>query len=120
MSATKLCGYDIPANMEVWPNLWAVHHDPDLWGDPDVFRPERFLDSEGKVVKPDYLIPFSTGTRRCLGEDLAKIEMFMIFAATVQKFTFRCPVGHPPPSLKPLEGVTLAPQPYPVIFQKRF
>lgn len=54
-------GYEIPNNSMVIPNIWAVHNDPDLWGDPLNFRPERFLDGSGKVQKPEFYIPFFTG-----------------------------------------------------------
>ena len=53
-------GHVVPKGSLVIPNLHSVHYDPKLWGDPDNFRPERFLD-EGEVVKPEYLIPFFMG-----------------------------------------------------------
>lgn len=118
-SSTNLCGYEIPANTSIWPNLWALHHDPELWGDPEVFRPERFIDCNGQVSKPEYLIPFSAGSRRCMGEDLAKVELFVFFTTLMQRFTFKCPVGHPPPSLNAVMGVSLQPLPYSLYIEKR-
>lgn len=70
------------------PNLWAVHNDPKLWENPDIFKPERFLDQKGSFVKSNYVIPFSVGPRFCLGEQLAKMEVFVLFASMVQKFEF--------------------------------
>lgn len=57
----ELNGLLIPKGSIVIPNIHSVHHDPALWGDPEVFRPERFLDEQGEVVKPEYLIPFFLG-----------------------------------------------------------
>ncbi len=54
-------GATIPEGAIVMANIWAVHKDPTVWTEPDVFRPERFLDSNGEVYQPEELIPFSTG-----------------------------------------------------------
>jgi cytochrome P450 len=48
-------------NEQVMPNLYAIHMDPEVWKDPNVFRPERFLDDEGSVILKDLVIPFSIG-----------------------------------------------------------
>lgn len=118
-TATKLCGYHIPAYTTVLPNIWALHHDPELWGDPEVFRPERFLDVNGQLKKPDYFIPFSAGARRCIGEFLAKTEIFLMFSSVLQRFTFSLPEGHPLPSLEPIYGLTLRPRPFSVLVESR-
>lgn len=57
---TTLGGYEIPANTPVLTNLAAMHHDPDLWGDPEIFRPERFLKEDGQLTK-DITLPFGFG-----------------------------------------------------------
>lgn len=57
----KLGGYTIPQGVQVVPHIHAVHMDPTLWDHPEEFRPERFLSAEGKVVKPDFFIPFGVG-----------------------------------------------------------
>ena len=58
---TTLEGYTIPKGSLVASNLWAVHHDPDVWNNPDEFQPTRFLDENGNVVKKDEWMPFSSG-----------------------------------------------------------
>ncbi|KAG8223776.1 hypothetical protein J437_LFUL001496 [Ladona fulva] len=57
----ELQGYFIPKNSALLLNLYKVHHDPKIWGDPQNFRPERFLDENGKFVKHEALIPFGLG-----------------------------------------------------------
>ena len=42
-------------------NLYSMHMSKELWGDPENFRPERFLDAEGKFKKSEYLQPFGMG-----------------------------------------------------------
>lgn len=56
---TTLGEYSIPADTMIT-NLGAMHHDPDLWGDPENFRPERFINENGELVK-DMTFPFSFG-----------------------------------------------------------
>ena len=58
---TRLDGYDIPKGTIIIPNIWGIHHDPSIWENPEEFRPERFLDDEGCLVRKEELIPFSIG-----------------------------------------------------------
>ena len=55
-------GYTIPKGTTVVVNLLAIHKDPRLWKNPEEFDPTRFLDEDGKLVKPDAFNPFSFGT----------------------------------------------------------
>ncbi|XP_072013048.1 cytochrome P450 2U1-like [Amphiura filiformis] len=110
---TKLYGYDIEQGTMVMPNLWAVHHDERIWKEAESFKPERFLDSDGKLNRREELIPFAIGKRKCLGEQLALMELFLIFTHLLHKFSFRLPEGAQP-SLEPEMGTTLTPQEYKV------
>lgn len=89
-------GYRIPQSTLIIPNLGNALSDPKLWGDPENFRPERFLSENGKVEKPEYFIPFSTGKRECLGEILARMELYLYFTTMMQKFTFQIQNGCKP------------------------
>ena len=51
-----------------------------------MFRPQRFLDEAGNVKRDEHFIPFSVGKRQCLGETLAKTELFLFFTALVQQY----------------------------------
>ncbi|XP_072036984.1 cytochrome P450 2U1-like [Amphiura filiformis] len=83
---TTVRGVTIPEGFIVVSNLWAVHRDPDLWPEPWKFKPERFLDDNGQVVNRDELIPFSTGRRICLGESLARMELYIFFTHLMHQF----------------------------------
>jgi len=56
-----LNGFKIPKNTQIVPLLHAVHMDPNLWDEPEKFKPTRFLNAEGKVTKPEYFLPFGVG-----------------------------------------------------------
>ncbi|XP_072027338.1 cytochrome P450 2J6-like [Amphiura filiformis] len=92
---TTIQGFDVPKGSIVLSNLWHVHHDPNAWEDPDVFRPERFLDESGRVVVPPHFIPFSIGKRSCIGEKMARAELFYFVTHLLHKFTFTKPNGAP-------------------------
>ncbi|XP_066288756.1 cytochrome P450 2U1-like [Branchiostoma lanceolatum] len=96
---TTLNGYNIPQEARILINLWSVHMDPQLFPEPNQFQPERFLDQDGNFVNHKALIPFGIGHRVCLGEQLAKMELFMLFVSLMQRFTFHLPEGAPKPSM---------------------
>ena len=95
-------------------NLWSVYQDKERFVDPENFRPERFLDENGKYNRDDTLIFFGIGKRFCPGESLAKNLEFIFFVSLLQKFNLSLPEGEPKPSLSPESGFTLSPLPYKV------
>ncbi|KAM9384581.1 cytochrome P450 2J6-like [Pholidichthys leucotaenia] len=107
----QLGGYTIPKGVEIIPNLTSVLFDKNEWETPHTFNPKHFLNEEGKFVKRAAFIPFSAGKRICLGENLARMELFLFFTSFMQHFTFSMPAG-----VKPVLdydfGITLAPKPY--------
>ena len=67
-------GYRIPKDTMILGNVYAVHHDPRVYKNPEVFLPERFLGDEGKILKNEAFFPFSTGKRGC--KDKIKFKLF--------------------------------------------
>lgn len=96
MNDVTFKGYFIPKDTLIMSNLYGVHYNKKVWGDPEEFRPERFLKVEnGKFVKNQnagICIPFSVGKRACLGEVLARNNFFLYLTSLVQKFEFK-PTG---------------------------
>ncbi|XP_065738859.1 vitamin D 25-hydroxylase isoform X2 [Phocoena phocoena] len=111
-------GYSIPKGTTVITNLYSVHFDEKYWRDPEVFYPDRFLDSSGYFAKKEALVPFSLGRRHCLGEQLARMEMFLFFTTLLQRFHLHFP-HELVPNLKPRLGMTLQPQPYLICTERR-
>lgn len=54
-------GSNLMQDTVVMVNLWSFHKDANFWGDPEVFRPERFLNEKGELLKKDYSLPFGAG-----------------------------------------------------------
>ncbi|XP_053139855.1 vitamin D 25-hydroxylase isoform X2 [Hemicordylus capensis] len=116
---TIVRGYSVPQGTTVITNLYSVHFDEKYWSNPEVFCPERFLDSSGQFVKKEALTPFSLGRRHCLGEQLARMEMFLFFTSLLQRFHLHFPNGLVP-NLQPKLGMTLQPHPYLICTQSRY
>ncbi|CAI5639976.1 unnamed protein product [Oreochromis niloticus] len=106
---STLGGYFIPKGTAVTTILSSVLFDKNEWETPDVFNPEHFLDSEGKFQKRDAFLPFLAGKRVCIGEPLARMELFLFFASLLQRFTFR-PVPGKMPSLEGVLGFNNSPE----------
>uniref|UniRef100_A0A8C6IJM4 Cytochrome P450 n=1 Tax=Mus spicilegus TaxID=10103 RepID=A0A8C6IJM4_MUSSI len=116
---TVLQGFTIPKGTVVLINLWSVHRDPAIWEKPDDFCPHRFLDDQGQLLKRETFIPFGIGKRVCMGEQLAKMELFLMFVSLMQTFTFALPEGSEKPVMTGRFGLTLAPHPFNVTISKR-
>ncbi|XP_072033283.1 cytochrome P450 2J4-like [Amphiura filiformis] len=103
---TTIGPYNVPKGAIVVPNIWAIHHDSEVWKDPDEFRPERFINSRNKVPE---VIPFSVGRRSCPGEALAQAMVFIFFTHLVHQFTFVTPEGSSKPSMEGELGIVYKP-----------
>jgi len=111
-------GHIIPKNTHVIPLLHGVHMDPEVWEQPDTFKPERFLTEDGRLHKPAHFMPFGAGQRMCLGDKIAEMELQLFFSSLLHVFDIENP-GAGLPSLRGLAGVTVSPQDFEVNFIPR-
>eukprot|EP01113_Clastostelium_recurvatum_P019284 TRINITY_DN2274_c4_g1_i1.p1 TRINITY_DN2274_c4_g1~~TRINITY_DN2274_c4_g1_i1.p1 ORF type:complete len:533 (+),score=122.55 TRINITY_DN2274_c4_g1_i1:116-1714(+) len=115
------CGVLIPKGMTVTIPIYALHHAPEIWGDPETFNPDRWEDAnEGgastttttaaanKIPQGAY-IPFLLGARNCIGSRFALLEVKALLAMTIQRYRFRLAPGHPP--VRRSARVTMRPTP---------
>lgn len=79
---TSIMGYSIPKDTVVFINQWSINHDPALWPQPETFDPQRFLNGDGGLNKDlaGSILIFSLGKRRCIGEELSKLQLFLFTA----------------------------------------
>ncbi|KAM9543815.1 cytochrome P450 2J4-like isoform 1-T1 [Guaruba guarouba] len=109
---TTLLGFPLKKGTIVLPNIASSLYDPKHWETPRQFNPGHFLDKDGNFVSQEAFLPFSIGHRVCLGEHLARTELFIFFANLLRAFTFRLPEGVTKISTEPILGGTLQPHPY--------
>ncbi|XP_077576881.1 steroid 21-hydroxylase [Stigmatopora nigra] len=109
---SSIAGYFIPKNTVIIPNIFGAHHNPSVWTEPHSFKPERFL--EGGGASPRALIPFGGGARLCLGESVAKMELFLFMAYLLRDFHF-LPADACLPDLRGIASVVLKVKAYKVI-----
>ena len=104
---TSVGPYRVPQDTIVFVNLWAINHDERVFKDPFKFDPSRFIDENGEVNRARFSsIPFSTGTRKCLGHLLAQLQLFLLIGGIVQKYKIELSGS---PNLSPEFGLTLRP-----------
>ncbi|XP_065147819.1 cytochrome P450 2F2-like [Paramisgurnus dabryanus] len=109
---TELMGYNIPKGTLVIPNFTSVLNEEGQWKFPHEFNPANFLNDEGQFEKPEAFMPFSAGPRVCLGEGLARMELFLIIVTLLRRFQFVWPEDAGEPDYTPVFGVTQTPKPY--------
>uniref|UniRef100_A0A8R1E0I3 Cytochrome P450 n=1 Tax=Caenorhabditis japonica TaxID=281687 RepID=A0A8R1E0I3_CAEJA len=113
-----LDGYRIPAGTGVVAQISTVMNDEKVFTDPEVFNPDRFIDENGKLRKVEELIPFSIGKRQCLGEGLARMELFLFLSNFFNRYKIT-PSSAGPPSLIKNAGNLIAPRVFSGIVHKR-
>jgi cytochrome P450 len=101
----ELGGYTIPPGVTIMPSPVLVHHRPDVYPQPDEFRPERFLDRTPGTYT---WIPFGGGVRRCIGAGFALLEMQVVLSTLLARARPR--PADPEPEAPRRRLITLAPE----------
>ena len=92
----EIGGRLLPAGVSVAPSIYLVHRRPDVYPEPERFRPERFIEQPAGTYT---WIPFGGGVRRCLGAAFAEFEMAIVLRELVARRRLR-PVGEPEHSVR--------------------
>lgn len=98
-------GYELPAGIRVYPAIALVHRRPDLYPQPERFRPERFLDEGAQSYA---WLPFGGGIRRCIGAVLAQAEMAEVLRTVLTRVELEPLRPEPDPVV--VQGITLVPK----------
>ena len=115
----KIGDYVLPPGTSINSSMEDILMDPKVFTDPYRFNPERFIDENGCFSPHPNVVPFGFGKRRCLGESLAKTELFIFFTGLIHKFEIKLANEDDVPSTKYRPGLTLAPYPFKIRFIAR-
>jgi cytochrome P450 len=85
-------GKIIPKGTRTGVNYYAIHHDPELWENPEEFNPDRF----DKPSVPFSYVPFALKSRSCLGNQFSLIEQTVFIATVLQRFRIKSVSSHKP------------------------
>ncbi|XP_069837604.1 cytochrome P450 1A1 [Dendropsophus ebraccatus] len=121
-SDTVLNGYFIPKGICVLINQWQVNHDPTQWKDPFSFCPERFLNEDGSSInkiESEKVMIFGLGKRRCLGEAIGRMEVFLFLTILLQQMQFSKQEGDKL-DMSPQYGLTMKHKRYQLTAKLRF
>jgi cytochrome P450 len=82
------CGqWIIPAGTSISMSTWVQHNNPSLFPEPHMFKPERWMGRDADHVTLErYLVPFSKGSRACLGINLAQVEIYLTLAILFRRY----------------------------------
>lgn len=109
----RIDGWEIPAGVTVAPCIYLVHHREELYPDADRFRPQRFVD---RNYGPYEWLPFGGGARRCLGANLALLEIKLVLGTVLEKLRVAASGEEVRPQRR---SVTVAPSGGPRFFVQR-
>eukprot|EP01126_Amoeba_proteus_P007349 TRINITY_DN12646_c0_g1_i3.p1 TRINITY_DN12646_c0_g1~~TRINITY_DN12646_c0_g1_i3.p1 ORF type:complete len:331 (+),score=61.02 TRINITY_DN12646_c0_g1_i3:159-1151(+) len=91
----KIGDLTLPAGVTVGMNIYALHHNPKYWDDPEKFDPTRFSPQKMKGQHKFAFLPFSLGKRECIGNHFSLQEQHLFLASLLQKFRVLKPRNHP-------------------------
>lgn len=116
VAPVELAGLELAPGAEVFFGPHALHHDPELYPDPDTFDPDRWLPARCADLPRGAYLPFGAGNRLCMGEGFAWTEMAVVLA-TVAAWWRLVPVpGH---EVTTRIGTLLEPDRLPMIARRR-
>ena len=101
---TELLGHALEPGIAVVGCIYLTHHREDLYPEPHLFKPERFLERQ---YSPYEFLPFGGGVRRCIGEALAQLELKLVLSTILTRYDLA--LADPKPEYPRRRGVTLAP-----------
>jgi cytochrome P450 len=116
VAPVELAGIELVPGAEVYYSPYALHHDPRLYPEPDVFDPDRWLPERFADLPRGAFIPFGAGNRLCMGEGYAWAELVIVLAAVTARWRLAPAPGH---EVRPRVGTLIEADRLPMTLHKR-
>ncbi|KAG1744920.1 cytochrome P450 [Suillus paluster] len=97
--------YIIPAGTTVFGHQWSIGRDPEIFPDPHTFKPDRWLDAEGRFRDDLKFFPYGFGRRACPGQHVANNSLFVNTALMLWGFRFARDPMKPWPDMSYMQGI---------------
>ena len=111
-----VAGVAVPGGVPVNYCSWASHRLPDVWDEPEAFRPERFAPGDRERIPKGAYVPFGGGSRTCLGMRFGLAEIHVIASRMLERFRLE-PTSDATleirqmPTISPRRGLPVVPRP---------
>jgi cytochrome P450 len=111
----ELCGVRVPGGVPVNYCSWASHHLPDVWDEPEAFRPGRFAPGRRELIPKGAYVPFGGGSRTCIGMRFGQAEIDVIATRILERFRLDLVPGYrleirQMPTISPKHGLPVVPR----------
>jgi cytochrome P450 len=112
IEAFEFGGVHVPARAHVHYCSWASHHLPDVFPEPEVFRPQRFSEENKAELPRGAYVPFGGGSRTCIGMRFGQVEIAIIARAILERFRLELLAGYQleirhAPTISPRQGLPM-------------
>jgi cytochrome P450 len=112
----ELHGVRVPGGVPVNYCSWASHHLPDVWDEPEAFRPERFAPGNREKIPKGAYVPFGGGSRTCIGMRFGQAEIAVIASRILERHRLELVPGYllrtrQMPTIGPKHGMPMMPWP---------
>ena len=118
----ELCGVHIPRETPVVFNIYSSHFDESAWKHPELFDPYRFIDRDTNQLNKtalEQIVPYGLGPRRCGGEYVARLEIFIFFVSIFHQCEIKEAPGEKLDPEDYIFGLGIDPRPFKVIYKSR-
>ncbi|KAI5711504.1 hypothetical protein M8J75_000886 [Diaphorina citri] len=86
---SSIGGFEVKKDTMIFLNNYDLNMSPELWSEPENFQPERFINADGRIVKPEHFLPFSGGRRSCMGNKMVQLISFTTLASLFQSYDLK-------------------------------